>query len=500
MFKKLAATGVAVIAVVALTGCLEITDQQSSQVDVIGPLRLTTTLCTTNGSLGNAPADPSSCTPASSTSTSPFGGSGGREQLLLAYLVPTTITPPATIALTTVDGPQTMSPDFSYAAVVETANPAPAGEHWLGFRSALFDPRGSTPSATDPGVVAAAADFGLPPASDGGPFASGPVTYRVNFGERYPAAGNEDAPVQCYSTSTPPLTVAQRAKARRAIRRGARSVRSVAKAAGVIGPPDFSGDTDCNIATTDPITADTRDLAVLPGGGATATQGSTVTVPFNVKFAGPASPDATFALSASGVPGTSVAPSITPAGDSTTMVPVTVAVPADLAPGTYDVHLTATKGAQARTGTTRLTVTAAPPPLPPLTETLDELPQSTLASVTTTGQPATVGCNVNCAATVDLLMYKPPADRVGIAARRKWHAVPTVLLGRVKVDLSGGAKQTVTVAVKDSAKDKLHNLGKFTLLIRTTAVDSRGQRTPALVRKVRLKPGCAGRAGCVPRR
>lgn len=484
LFKRFAAAALAVVAIVVLTGCVQITRQDAAQTDQIGPLRLTTTFCTTQNFGGPSPDVPTNCSPASTSTNS--------EELVLAYLVPTTITAPATVRLTTADGPLTMTGDPSWAAAVERDTPAPAGQAWVGYRSPPFTPGGAHPSTTDPATVTADADFALPPAADGGPFASGPVTYRVRMGER--GNGPEAQPTSCFN-NVPVLTAAQQARARRVLRQGASSRRTVARAAGIVAQP--TGNTVCFRRPTDPITVDTRDLAILPGGGATAAQGTTVDVPFNARFAGPAGPS--FALSVSGPPGTTVDPTFTPGADSTSLIAAHVAVPEDLAPGTYDVRLRATSGGQTRTGTTQLTVTAAPP-LPPLTETLDELVPTTLSQVLAGGQPATVGCNVNCAATVDLLMYKPPADRVGISATRHWRAIPTVLLGRVKVPVAGGSKQTVTIPVKDAARDKLAHLGRFTLVIRTTATDRRGQDTPALVRKVRLKPGCAGPPDCVPRR
>ena len=480
LLKRLGATVLGVSATVVMTGCLQITAQDGAQTDAIGPLHLTTTFCTTGNSSGPSPDDPSRCGPASST---------GPEELVLAYLVPTTITAPATVKLTTSSGPLTMAGDPAWAAVAQSATPAPAGQAWVGYRSPPFTAGGATPSATDTAIVTAEADFALPPAADGGPFAAGPVTYRVRMGER-DTTDPESTPTSCFGT------VASRAAAQRARRAYARGVRSrsrLARAAGVVGPPP-SGNTYCQRAPTAPITVATRDLALLPAAAASVQQGSPVDLAFSAKFAGPAGP--AFDLGVSGVPGATVAPALTPDTDSTTAVPVHVDVPLETPAGTYDVTLTATSGGQTRSATTKLTVGDAPA----LTETLDGLAQTTLAQIRAGGQPGTVGCNVACTATVDLLMYKPPADRVGIAAQRKYRAVATVLLGRVQKPLAAGIKETVTVPVMDAAKDRLRNLGRFTLVVRTTARDSRGQVTGAIIRKVRLAPGCAARPGCVPRR
>jgi hypothetical protein len=475
LLKRLGAAVLGVSVTVAITGCLQITAQDNAQTDAIGPLHLTTTLCTTNNSGGPSPDAASGCAPAS----------GSPEELVLAYLVPTAITAPATVRLTTSDGPLSMTSDPSWAAVAESATPAPAGLVWVGYRSPPFTAGGTTPSTTDPATVTAEADFALPPAAGGGPFASGPVTYRVRMGER-DAASPESAPTTCFGGA------ASRAAARRARRAYARGVRSRSRLARAAGAP--SGNTSCGRTPTAPITVATRDLALVPAAAAGVQQGSPVDLAFAAKFAGAAGP--TFALGVSGVPGATVAPTLTPDADSTTGVPVHVDVPLETPAGTYDVTLTATSGAQTRSATTQLTVGDAPA----LTETLDGLPQTTLAQIRAAGQPGTVGCNVACTATVDLLLYKPPADRVGIAAQRKYRAVPTVLLGRVQEPLAAGIKQTVTIPVKDAAKDKLRNLGRFTLVVRTTARDSRGQVTRAIVRKVRLAPGCGSRPGCVPRR
>lgn len=115
-----------------------------------------------------------------------------------------------------------------------------------------------------------------------------------------------------------------------------------------------------------------RDLTVLAGKTQPVEPGGTAQVPFTLRYSGPASPDADFAIAASStVPG--VQPladttSVAPPSDSDTPLAVAVPVPAGTTPGDYDVTLTASlENGQQRSATGRISVAAptVPPPATP---------------------------------------------------------------------------------------------------------------------------------------
>ena len=110
----------------------------------------------------------------------------------------------------------------------------------------------------------------------------------------------------------------------------------------------------------------TRDLGVLAATAQTAAQGGLASFSFPVRYAGAASPQANFSLSAtSTLPGAlfAVTPdAYLPPTNGQTQAKVAVGVPAGAKPGTYDVKLTARLGnGQTRSATAKLTVRLAPP-------------------------------------------------------------------------------------------------------------------------------------------
>lgn len=113
---------------------------------------------------------------------------------------------------------------------------------------------------------------------------------------------------------------------------------------------------------TEGVDLNTRDLRVL-GGEGFAEQGATASVPFTLRGAGAASATELGLSAASTLAGAAITPaqSTTPfpgAGDHGRSV--TVQVPENAAPGTYDVTLTASVGGQRRTGTGRVVVLPKP--------------------------------------------------------------------------------------------------------------------------------------------
>jgi hypothetical protein len=107
-----------------------------------------------------------------------------------------------------------------------------------------------------------------------------------------------------------------------------------------------------------------RDARVL-GSDGFAEQGGTATVPFTLRTTGDASDTLLALTAATTLPGATATPAAAStafpaAGD--TGKPVTVTVPANAVPGTYDVTLTAKVGGQARTGTGHVVVLPKAPP------------------------------------------------------------------------------------------------------------------------------------------
>jgi hypothetical protein len=124
------------------------------------------------------------------------------------------------------------------------------------------------------------------------------------------------------------------------------------------------------------VTVGVSDLKVRAGAASSVAAGGRATVPFTLDFASTAEPPPSFSLTASSSlagataaphPGTYAPANLDPETHRAPQagIPVAVGVPATAAPGTYDVTLTATTssgGSVSRTA--KLTVTAAPAPLP----------------------------------------------------------------------------------------------------------------------------------------
>lgn len=107
-----------------------------------------------------------------------------------------------------------------------------------------------------------------------------------------------------------------------------------------------------------------HDLRLVAPASVTAVPGTTVLVPVTARFAGPAGPEFSFALTtATTLPGavaTPNVPTLTPPSDSDSSLNMSVAVPANTTPGTYAVTMTATVGGtrQSTSATVNLVVPA----------------------------------------------------------------------------------------------------------------------------------------------
>lgn len=188
----------------------------------------------------------------------------------------------------------------------------------------------------------------------------------------------------------------------------------------------------------------TRDLGVIPE-QASVPAGDVASVPFNLRYAGPAGAGP-FALEATtDVPGASAAPevaSVTPAADSDNPVSVEVEVPPGASPGNYDVTLTASlPNGQTRTGTATLTVT----PFVPLVDEIAAGFTHTCAIL----HDGRVRCwGLNFSGQLGLGHTNP----VGLTPETLPHTVPPVDLGpgRTAVQISAGINHTC--ALLDNAQ------------------------------------------------
>lgn len=253
-------------------------------------------------------------------------------QMLLGFLVPDGADAPA--AFDTSSGPAgTFARNDSYSAGLEQLSAAPAGYHWVGY-SATSTYHWHYPAGPATGFTADPA-FHLRPGADGSPF-RGPFTYRAVVGVRaIDGAVPLGSAVNCTGSHASTQTICSDAAA---------------------GTTPLATD----------LSLPTRDLGVLTATApASTTPGGTVSVPFTLRYAGAATPAATFALSAvSSVPGAAApslsAQSVAPATDSDSTVLATVAVPAGTAPGHYTVTLTAAlPNGQSRTRSGTLAVLPA---------------------------------------------------------------------------------------------------------------------------------------------
>jgi len=320
----------------ALGGCAVFSVTPAAlQPGTIGDVTVHLSVCASD--IGSCPAD--------GTSEADKSGNSYDLQMLLGFLVPDGVDAPA--AFDTSSGPSgTFARNSSYSDGLGQLSAAPAGFHWIGYSTTTtyhwhYPSNPATEFTADPA-------FHLRPASDGSPY-RGPFTYRAVVGVRaidgaVPLASSVNCTGSHASTQT-------------------------------ICSDDAEG--------TTPLTTDrslpTRDLGVLAATApATTTPGGTVSLPFTLRYAGAATPGATFAVSAAsnvpGAPAPSVSTeSVTPATDSDSTVLATISVPSGTVPGDYSVTLTAAlPNGQSRSSSGTLTVAAAgadpPPPDPDVSD------------------------------------------------------------------------------------------------------------------------------------
>jgi hypothetical protein len=335
--RVVVAAAVAVAIAAVLSGCVAITDETSSQLDIIGSVRLNTGVCL--GSTLN------SCPRTNTTASEP---NNGDMQFLVGYRIPSGASPPNTWTGTETSTGETITftRSASYSSELQRLSPAPSGQQWVGYLSSVHHHPGN---ATE--NFSFQTDFGLVQGPEPTPF-KGPFLYRTVVGRRtVNPSGNgstppqpADRPVSCgdsltggdFDSSSPEfLTVCA----------------------------DSPSPEDISTNRSQP----TRDLAVqCQGPNQVQASRPPAAINFNLLYAGESHPDANFAITATTtVPGGTVTPStnsVNPDADSTTGVGTSVAVPASTPAGAYDVTLTAAlSNGQSRTNHCTLNVSTAPP-------------------------------------------------------------------------------------------------------------------------------------------
>jgi hypothetical protein len=306
--------GLGAVATVA-SGCAIVSGFGTiGQVDVIGAIEGSFNVC------------------ASGSTNCGTGNSGliavdGSGQLLVALQARDEIGLPETL-VSQGGSPVTFTASPTYTAEVQRLMPAPAGARWAGYIS----PTLTYAQASGPQSISVRFVETLRRGADGSPF-TGSASTTILVGSRL---------VTPTAPSTRPVTCGSALQAVN------------------------NQDTTICWDGSGGFGVSARDLGLLAAPARTAVQGELAVFSFPVRYAGPATPQADFALGASStLPGSlfAVTPdSYSPPANGSTEARVAVGVPAGARPGAYKVTLTARLGnGQTRTAASDLTVRAAPP-------------------------------------------------------------------------------------------------------------------------------------------
>jgi hypothetical protein len=327
----------------ALSGCAVFDGTPTAaQQKTIGNVAITFKVCASEGSSGPS----GSC---SNDGNSGDGASYDPSQLWMGFRVPSGTLAPASFTSTSTGpndtGPQlTFTSSSAYSSELQRLEPAASGEQWAGYVSQWVNYSGTTDQN-----FTATADFGLPQAKNGAPFA-GPFNYQLVVGGRQYYQGSSTIP-------TPAST------------EGIDCEASATQGYGSVDSSDSAEEDWICVDDQSPSTlgADatlpTRDAGIVPGKTVRVRAGKKAAAHFTFEYNG-TSPGASFTLSArTTARRTKATPkpkSITPAGTSNTPVTVTVPVPANAKAGTYKVKLTAKlPDGESRSGTVKVVVKAA---------------------------------------------------------------------------------------------------------------------------------------------
>ncbi|MFN8111529.1 MAG: hypothetical protein U0Y82_17085 [Thermoleophilia bacterium] len=421
--RILAVCGLAAV-VMTSSGCFGQMVTVVSQQKLIGPGRLGVIVCVSKQNSG--------CPSGGRTNTFPAPAAGIQVQVLVAILAPDSFTFPATVAPPPAGDPAnwnwaggtyTQSP--SLAAEYTQVQPPDPGTHWTGYISQPI--ADFTPGAFYSGPI----DFVRAAILDGTP-APTKFNGKVSLGAREVTDTlGADRPVICNAS-------------------------------------DGTICDDLNQANTD---IAPRDLTLVQPSPVTAAPGTTAAVPVAANFAGLASADYAFALTATtSVPGATATvnvPTLTPPSDSTTSVTVSVPVPANTAPGTYTATLTATIGS---TGESRFTTGTIIVPAPGVTATrhvprvtLGAFPPLTAKAARKKGLPVTITTDTATGATLGITRSR--------RVRRGRRVVTlTTQIARRVLTLAPGTR---TLRVKSAR----FRPGKVTVQVTGTGFSARGTAT-----------------------
>jgi hypothetical protein len=307
------------VVAVAAAGCSSFIGAPSgAQVAPNGAVEVTSNICLAGFGANTQPGGVSSDFSQSCGATLPSTPEGAEQgQMLIAYLVPSGSSPSGLSAPALSD--VTFSASSGYDSWLSTHESTPSGYQWAGYISSEF-------ADANPTAIEVTADFAVPAGSGVNPYAGPYVVKQVVIGDR------ADGP---YGDTTldPSRTLDCSEVVDDVI-----SLPAPASSETVTSAP-----TGCqNDATTSPLSVVTRALnAAAPAAATTVQAGNTATIPFTVRFSGPAT--SAFQLSASTDSNALVAVPVnatfTPSGSGTTTENVSVPVPAGLAPGSYTVSL-----------------------------------------------------------------------------------------------------------------------------------------------------------------
>jgi hypothetical protein len=326
-----------------LGGCVQFRGApSSSQLNTIGKVQVTTTICASDVGADNTGYSPGDATCQASGNKGNFNADaiGGNYQISVAYKVSSATTAPAsfTSANTTTSASNTpcgsgvvFNQNAGLATAIENLSPAGSGKKWVAYYSTTLSPAYTTSGCQ---YLTVSPQFGLNQAFGVVAF-QGPFTYRPVVGFRQ------------VDEATPGNTSSRAATCGTSI---TASYNDGVDGADADSTPDMQGICADNpnaatISGTD-LSQNTRDLGVFPNGNGTAHAGGSGTVTFDLNYKGAVLPSGTFNLTATTtVPGGTATPAqstLTPAADSDNNVNVTVTTPANTTPGDYDVHLIAT--------------------------------------------------------------------------------------------------------------------------------------------------------------
>jgi hypothetical protein len=331
---------------VSMSGCVLLKSTSSTQLNTIGKVQITSTVCasdtssagSTNAGYNPTPPGDPACQKNVSGGNANAGGNtnsdagDGSYQPMIAYRIPTGASAPATITTTnaTCGSGIVFSQSSSYASQLTSLSPPESGMQWVGYLA-------TTQNYTQAGCqyLTVAPQFTLNQGFGVAPF-QGPFKYRVVVGSRIVDGSHlASRTVDCGGTlltNSNDVTICG-------------------------DNPDTA-----TIATT--VSQPTRDLGVLPTTPGTVHAGATGTVGFNLRYNGAVLPSGNFTLSANtNIPGataTPASPTLSPAADSDNNMNVNVTVPANTTPGNYNVFLVATlstDNTQIRGGIVAVTLT-----------------------------------------------------------------------------------------------------------------------------------------------